>query len=79
MEMNCADDPGQNVGPVGTLMYGISLLYCMSTSLAAGGAGLGTCGCPPAKLRELCHEAGFASVERLPIEDPMNVLYAVRP
>ena len=78
MEMNCADDPGENVGPLGTLMYGISMLYCMSTSLAAGGAGLGTCGCPPAKVRELCPEAGFTSVERLPIEDPMNVLYAVR-
>ena len=78
MEMNCADDPRENAGPLGTLMYGISLLYCMSTSLAAGGAGLGTCGCPPAKVRELCHEAGFTSVERLPIEDPMNVLYAVQ-
>jgi SAM-dependent methyltransferase len=78
MEMNCADEPRENVGPVGTLMYGISMLYCMSTSLAAGGAGLGTCGCPPAKVRQLCHEAGFTSVERLPIEDPMNALYAVR-
>ncbi len=79
MEMNCADEPRENVGPLGTLMYGISMLYCMSTSLAAGGAALGTCGCPPAKVRALCHEAGFTSVERLPIEDPMNVLYAVRP
>lgn len=78
MEMNCADDPGENVGPVGTLMYGISMLYCMSTSLAAGGAGLGTCGCPPGKVRQLCSEAGFTSIERLPIDDPMNVLYAVR-
>jgi SAM-dependent methyltransferase len=78
MEMNCTDDAGDNVGPLGTLMYGISMLYCMTTSLAGGGAGLGTCGWPPAKLRELCLEAGFATVERLVIEDPLNALYAVR-
>lgn len=78
MEMNCTDDARDNVGPLGTLMYGISMLYCMTTSLAGGGAGLGTCGCPPAKVRELCLEAGFATVERLAIEDPLNALYAVR-
>ena len=78
MEMNCADDPRENAGPLGTLMYGISMLFCMTTSLAGGGAGLGTCGCPPATVRELCLEAGFSTVERLAIEDPMNALYAVR-
>jgi SAM-dependent methyltransferase len=79
MEINCADDARENVGPNGTLMYGVSMLYCMTTSLAGGGAGLGTCGCPPAKVRELCLAAGFTTVERLAIEDPLNALYAVRP
>ncbi len=78
-EMNCAEEPEQNVGPVATLMYGISVLYCMTTSLAGGGAGLGTCGLPEGKLRDLCLAAGFSSVERLAIEDPLQVLYAVRP
>jgi SAM-dependent methyltransferase len=78
-EMNCADDPVRNVGPLGTLMYGISMLFCMTTSLAGGGAGLGTCGCPPGKVRDLCTEAGFSSVERLAVEDPLKLLYAVRP
>ena len=59
-------------------MYGISMLYCMTTSLAGGGAGLGTCGLPPAKLRELCAGAGFGQVQRLAIEDPMQALYVVR-
>jgi SAM-dependent methyltransferase len=79
LEMNCADDAAENVGPLATLNYGVSILYCMSTSLAGGGQGLGTCGLPPARLRELCLRAGFGSVVRLPIEDPFNSLYAARP
>jgi 2-polyprenyl-3-methyl-5-hydroxy-6-metoxy-1,4-benzoquinol methylase len=79
LEVNSADDPADNVGPLATLLYGISVVYCMTTSLAHGGDGLGTCGLPEAGVRELCRSAGFSSVERLPIEDPFNALYAVRP
>jgi SAM-dependent methyltransferase len=79
LEINSADDPAENVGPLATLLYGVSLLYCMTTSLAHGGHGLGTCGLPPARVTELCQRAGFGSVKRLPIEDPFNVLYEVRP
>ena len=31
----------ENNGPMGSLFHGISILYCMTTSLANGGAGLG--------------------------------------
>jgi ubiquinone/menaquinone biosynthesis C-methylase UbiE len=79
LEMNSADDPDDNVGPLATLMYGVSVLYCMTTSLASGGAGLGTCGLPAARVQELCHQAGFASVDRLDLRDPFNALYVVRP
>ena len=79
LEMRCADDPAENVGPFGTLLYGISVLYCMSTSLAHGGAGLGTCGCPPQKVHELCAQAGFSSVRQLPIESPVNAVYEITP
>lgn len=79
LEINSADDPAENVGPLATVMYGCSLLYCLTTSLAHDGSGLGTCGLPPAEVRELCRRAGFASVGRLPIEDPFNALYDVRP
>ena len=79
LEMNSADDPDDNVGPVATLLYGVSVLYCMTTSLAHGGAGLGTCGLPAARVRELCHESGFASVEQLDLQDPFNSLYVVKP
>ena len=79
LEINSADDPADNVGPLATLMYGCSLLYCMTTSLAHGGHGLGTCGLPPARVQELCRRAGFTTADRLAIEDPFNVLYEVRP
>ena len=79
LEMRCADDPADNNGPIGTLLYGISVLYCMTTSLAHDGAGLGTCGCPPDVVRALCTEAGFSEVRQLPLENPFNVLYQIRP
>jgi SAM-dependent methyltransferase len=79
LEINCADDPADNTGPIATVMYGFSVLYCMTTSLAQGGAGLGTCGCPPAVVEELGHTAGFGAVRELPIGDPFNRLYELRP
>jgi 2-polyprenyl-3-methyl-5-hydroxy-6-metoxy-1,4-benzoquinol methylase len=79
LEMNSADDPDDNVGPLATLMYGISVVYCMTTSLAHGGAGLGTCGLPAAGVQELCTGAGFSAVRRLDIQDPFNSLYVVTP
>lgn len=78
LEINCADDPADNVGPLAALFYGVSMIYCMTTSLAHGGAGLGTCGCPPAKVRELCRQAGFSQVNQLPLENPFNILYEVK-
>jgi SAM-dependent methyltransferase len=79
LEMRSADDPADNVGPLATLMYGVSIAYCMTTSLAEGGAGLGTCGLPAARVRELSARAGFADVQEVAIDDPFNALYAVRP
>jgi 2-polyprenyl-3-methyl-5-hydroxy-6-metoxy-1,4-benzoquinol methylase len=78
LEINTADDPHENVGPIATMYYGASVFYCMTTSLAHGGAGLGTHGLPEARLRELCLEAGFTSVRRTPIEDPFDILYEVK-
>ena len=79
LEINCADDPADNSGPLAALFYGFSVFYCMTTSLANGGAGLGTCGMPESKVRELSTAAGFESVERAPIENPFNTLFVIRP
>lgn len=61
--------------PLGTFVYTVSCLHCMSVSLASGGAGLGA-----AWGRELAVEmladAGFGNVQvqELP-HDPMNYYY----
>lgn len=49
----------------------------MTTSLSRHGEGLGTVGLPDGKLQELCREAGFSSMRRVPLENPFNNLYEV--
>lgn len=78
LEIRCSDKLEENLGPLGTVMYGSSLVYCMTTSLATGGEGLGTLGLPEPKVRALAAEAGFGSVRRIS-EDPFNVLYELKP
>jgi SAM-dependent methyltransferase len=78
LEINCEDRREDNVGPIPALFYGFSVFYCLTTSLAHGGEGLGTCGCPEAKVRELCTRAGFDRIDRVSVENPFNVLYEVR-
>lgn len=75
LEINCADQPGGNVGPIASLLYGFSLLYCMTTSLAQGGEGLGTLGLPESSLRRLAGKAGFGHVRRVEMDNPFNTLY----
>jgi SAM-dependent methyltransferase len=79
MEINSSDKLEENVGLVGSLFYGVSVLYCMTTSLADHGEGLGTLGLPETTLRELCAEVGFSHVQRVPIEVPFNTLYEITP
>jgi 2-polyprenyl-3-methyl-5-hydroxy-6-metoxy-1,4-benzoquinol methylase len=79
VDINCSDRPEQNVGPLGTVMYGLSLAYCLPVSLAEGGAGLGTLGLPESRLTELAAEAGFAKVRRLEVDDLFNNVYEISP
>lgn len=66
-----------NLEPRVALLYGISLLFCMTQSLAEGGAGLGTAW-GPARAEALCREAGFDHFRRLPIDNPFSAFYEVR-
>lgn len=75
LEINCADQPDGNVGPIASLLYGFSLLYCMTTSLSQGGEGLGTLGLPESNLRQLAGKAGFGHVRRVEMDNPFNTLY----
>jgi len=66
--------------PMASLMYGISVMSCMSSALSApGGAGLGTLGLPESKARAMAEEAGFTRFRRLDIDHSVNAFYEVRP
>lgn len=78
LDANVSDRLEENLGPVGTVHHGVSVLYCMTTSLAHDGEGLGRLGLHEQRLRELCTEAGFGSVRRVPLEDPLNSLYEIK-
>jgi SAM-dependent methyltransferase len=79
VDINCAERPEDNIGPMGTVLYGLSLAFCLPVSLEGGGAGLGTLGLPEGKLTRLAVAAGFSTVRRLPIDDPFNNVYEISP
>jgi 2-polyprenyl-3-methyl-5-hydroxy-6-metoxy-1,4-benzoquinol methylase len=79
LDINCSDKLEENMGPLGAMFHGVSVLYCMTTSLARGGMGLGTLGFHEPKVRALCAEAGFRRVRRVPLDNPFNNLYEIRP
>ncbi|HXX76867.1 MAG TPA: class I SAM-dependent methyltransferase [Ktedonobacteraceae bacterium] len=79
LEINSSDKLEENMGLLGAFFYSCSVLYCMTTSLAHHGEGLGTTGVTETKMRELCAEAGFSNVRRVPMENPFNILYEVIP
>jgi Zn-dependent membrane protease YugP len=68
-----------NVGnPLAPMIYAISVLHCMTVSLAHGGAGLGTAW-GEETARRMVGEAGFTSVEVHDLEgDPFNLVYVCR-
>jgi 2-polyprenyl-3-methyl-5-hydroxy-6-metoxy-1,4-benzoquinol methylase len=66
--------------PMAAMMYGMSVLSCMSSALSEqGGLGLGTLGLHPQLAREMTLEAGFTRFEVLDFDHPVNAFYAVRP
>ncbi len=71
----------QNVAknPMAALMYGTSVLTCMSSALSEpGGAGLGTLGFSEEVARRMTREAGFTRFEPLDLGHPVNAFYVVR-
>jgi SAM-dependent methyltransferase len=79
LDINCSDKLEENVGPLGAMFHGVSVLYCMTTSLSNGGMGLGTLGFHEVKVRELAATAGFSSIRKLPLENPFNNIYEIKP
>ena len=77
VEVNVSSNLEDNINPMGRLMYSMSTLYCMTVSLAHGGAGIGAC-MGEAKARELVAAAGFKHFRRLPIDDLFSALYEIQ-
>jgi 2-polyprenyl-3-methyl-5-hydroxy-6-metoxy-1,4-benzoquinol methylase len=77
-ELNVTANLEDNINPFGRMLYSVSTLYCMTTSLAHGGAGIGALMGEP-KARELAKQAGFAQFNRLPIKDNFFAFYELRP
>jgi 2-polyprenyl-3-methyl-5-hydroxy-6-metoxy-1,4-benzoquinol methylase len=76
------DTFGENIekNPMAALMYGISVLSCMSSALSEpGGEGLGTLGLPEGKAREMASAAGFSDFCRLDIDHTVNAFYEIHP
>ena len=74
------DSFAQNVekNPVAALMYGISVLSCMSSALSEpDGAGLGTLGLPASKAQEMAEAAGFGSFRKLDVDHSVNAFYEI--
>ncbi len=72
------DNVEQN--PMAALMYGISVLSCMSSALSEpDGEGLGTLGLPESKAREMSAAAGFSKFRRLDVKHNLNSFYEIRP
>ena len=66
--------------PLAPVMYGFSVLCCMSSALSEpDGLGLGTLGFPEPVARKMTAEAGFTRFAIRDFENPINAYYEVRP
>jgi 2-polyprenyl-3-methyl-5-hydroxy-6-metoxy-1,4-benzoquinol methylase len=79
LEINCQPRLEDNIGPLGALLLSCSVMFCLTVSLARDGEGLGTMGLHEEKVREMAAEAGFGSVRRVPMDNPFNILYEIKP
>ena len=81
VDIKALDTYAENVkkNPMASLMYGISVLSCMSSALSEpGGAGLGTLGLSENTAREMAARAGFSRFQKLKIDHSVNAFYEVR-
>jgi len=66
--------------PMASLLYGISVLSCMSSAMSApDGEGLGTLGLSGEKAEDMARAAGFSRFRRMDVEHSINAFYEVRP
>ncbi len=78
-DIDASSEVDKNIGhPIGTLLYTVSCMHCMTVSLAQGGAGLGAVW-GRELAEQMLKEAGFGSIrtERLS-HDVQNCYYIVQ-
>ena len=72
---NLEDNIGMSLAPA---IYSVSVMHCMTVSLAHDGAGLGTAW-GEQLARKMLAKAGFTRVETADPHDQMNLVYACHP
>jgi hypothetical protein len=65
---------GNMANPFATMYYGISLMHCMTVSLAVGGKGLGAVW-GEQTARKMLADAGFGAVHILDTPRPQNYMF----
>jgi 2-polyprenyl-3-methyl-5-hydroxy-6-metoxy-1,4-benzoquinol methylase len=81
-DINCKPTFEENLArnPMAAMMYGFSVLSCMSSALSEpNGAGLGTLGFTEPLARQMTAAAGFTRFQRHDFDNPVNAYYEVRP
>jgi ubiquinone/menaquinone biosynthesis C-methylase UbiE len=78
VEPYAADEPADNMNPVGRVYYGFSTLLCVPNAMSqTGGYSLGA-QAGEAAIRQLVTQAGLTRFRRA-AETPFNIVYEVRP
>lgn len=81
-DIKAHDSYEENVerNPMAALMYGTSVLTCLSSSLSEpGGLGLGTLGFSENTARKMMRAAGFTQFEPIEFGHPVNAFYLIQP
>jgi SAM-dependent methyltransferase len=82
VDIKARDTFAENVekNPMAALMYGVSVLSCMSSALSEpGGAGLGTLGLSATRAEAMARAAGFTRFRKLDVDHAVNAFYEIRP
>ncbi len=77
IEPNIRDRLEDNINPLGKLFYSVSMLQCMTCSLAQNGAGYGAA-MGEHNLRKIAQFAGFTRFRRLAIDNPFNQFFEIK-
>lgn len=81
VDIKALDTLKENVSknPMASLLYGISVLSCMSSAMSEPeGAGLGTLGLSASRAQQMAQTAGFSRFRRLDVDHSVNAFYEIR-